>query len=60
MAKQDLKKNIEKELDKILDELFDYGKKYGEDLNYAKGDALYILRQDSLDEAKEAILKLFK
>ena len=48
----------EKEIDKILEELFDRGKRYGEDIGYAKDEALYEMRIDAMDEAKAKVATL--
>ena len=48
------------DLDNALDELFDDGKRYGEDLGYAKDDALYELRIEAISDAKKFIQSLLR
>ena len=47
--------NTQKRVEEIVEKLFDAGKRYGEDLNYAKDEALYELRSESIREAVEAL-----
>lgn len=47
--------NNNKKIEEITEELFDDGKRYGEDIGYAKDDALYELRSTALREARQSL-----
>lgn len=47
--------NPDKQIEEILNELFDEGKRYGEDIGYAKDEALYEIRSSAISEAKQAL-----
>jgi len=49
---------INKKVKEIVTRLFEDGKRYGEDIGYAKDDALYELRINACDGAIEEIDKL--
>ena len=55
-----MKTNKTNKLDEILGELFDSGKRYGEDIGYAKDEVLYEKRILALSEAKQAIIDLIE